>query len=109
MAAGTDWEHPRAGMAAAADHPGSGADRAGTVAGGTDRRGPGWPRAMATTSLVRTDAAADRVTDGSDRLHWVASDIAAAAAAGMEYTVGCFPVVPEEVLPGVADLPRRRC
>lgn len=104
-AAGTDWEHPRAGAVAAADHPGSGADRAGTVAGGTDRRGPGWPRAMATTSLARTDAAADRVTDGSDQLHWVASDIA--AAAGMEYTVGCFPVVPEVVLPGVVDLPRR--
>lgn len=102
-AAGTDWEHPRA-AAGVADHPGSGVDRAGTVAGGTDRRGPGWPRAMATTSLVRTDVVADRVTDGSDLPHWVASDIAAAAAAGMEYT-GCFPVVPEVVLrPGVVDL-----
>lgn len=65
---------------------------------------------MATTSLVRTDAVADRVTDGSDLLHphWVASDIAAAAvaAAGMEYTAGCFPVVPEVVPPGTVDLSR---
>lgn len=53
-AAGTDWGHHRAVAVAAAGHPGSGADRAGTVAGATDRRGPGWPRAMATTSLVRT-------------------------------------------------------
>lgn len=101
-AAGTDWEHPRA-AAGVADHPDSGVDRVGRVAGGTDRRGPGWPRAMATTSLVRTDVVADTVTDGSGLPHWVASDIAAAAA-GMEYT-GCFPVVPEvDLRPGVVDL-----
>lgn len=108
MAAGTDWAPHRAG-AAAADRPGSGADRAGTGAD-RDRRGPGWPRAMATTSLVRTDAAADRATDGSDRRHprWVASDIVAAAAvaaAGMEYTGCCRGAVAVALL-GVGGLLR---
>lgn len=92
-AAGTDWEHHRAAVAAAG-HPGSGADRAGTAAGATDRRDPGWPRAMATTSLVRTDVVADRAIDGSDRRRsWVVLDIA-----GREYT-GCFRVEAVDLRP----------